>query len=239
MMNITKLESDNFWKKIRKSKDGCWNWERAVNRKGYGVAWFRGKVIPSHRLAWIIKNGEIEESHSIFRKCKNDLCCNPSHLFCDKHHAEHFRKDRFFSRVSKEKSGCWQWIGTTNKYGYGIICVDYKFKRAHRYSWEIHNGEIPKGLCVCHHCDNPKCVNPKHLFIGTKKDNTNDMMSKKRNNPPLGERCARAVLDIHKVRKIRNLLSEKVPQIEISRMFKVSVGAIACIHHKRTWRHLN
>ncbi len=89
--------------------------------------------------------------------------------------------DRFWSKVVKTDS-CWKWTGC-KKDGYGRINrgarglgSDY----AHRVSWLMHNGAIPEGLCVLHRCDNPECTNPGHLFLGTKKDNSRDMISKKR-----------------------------------------------------------
>ncbi len=86
------------------------------------------------------------------------------------------------STVNKE-TGCWEWSkGLTH--GYGVTFrnkIEYS-RRAHRLSYKIFVGPVPKGLLVCHHCDNPKCVNPKHLFIGTNMDNTTDKMRKGRWN---------------------------------------------------------
>jgi hypothetical protein len=95
--------------------------------------------------------------------------------------------DRFISKVKKKPSGCWEWQGTMKKNGYGIFQDrtregSGKQLQAHRFSFEIFHGEIPPGLLVCHHCDNPKCVNPEHLFLGTHKDNTQDMIRKGRQN---------------------------------------------------------
>ncbi len=77
---------------------------------------------------------------------------------------------------------CWFWMGSVNKKGYGQISTTRKFGPvlAHRLSWELHYGPIHEDLRVLHKCDNPKCVNPEHLFLGTPKRNTDDMMEKKR-----------------------------------------------------------
>ena len=78
-------------------------------------------------------------------------------------------------------TGCWNWIGSKHKSGYGHTSRT-KSGYAHRYIYELMIGEIPDGLCVCHHCDNPSCVNPDHMFVGTMADNMHDRDKKGRNN---------------------------------------------------------
>ena len=90
--------------------------------------------------------------------------------------------ERFWENVSKTET-CWVWIGHRKETNYGVISEGKRKgrpKSAHRYSWEIHNGPIPEGLCVLHRCDNPPCVNPEHLFLGTLADNAQDMLAKGR-----------------------------------------------------------
>lgn len=88
---------------------------------------------------------------------------------------------RFWKKVNKTKS-CWLWTASKHEFGYGIIGEDHSRNtlKAHRVSWKLANGEIPPGLQVLHKCDNPSCVNPKHLFLGTQSDNVKDMSRKGR-----------------------------------------------------------
>ena len=89
-------------------------------------------------------------------------------------------EDRFWRKV--DKSGeCWLWQGATYcRMHYGCLGIGGRTTRAHRFSWELHNGPIPDGLCVLHRCDVPRCVNPDHLFLGTKLDNMKDRTAKGR-----------------------------------------------------------
>jgi len=86
---------------------------------------------------------------------------------------------RFWPKVNKTQE-CWLWIGYRDARGYGRIMRQGKVCGTHRVSWEIHNGQIPEGMGVLHSCDNPPCVNPQHLFIGTQKDNMRDCTRKGR-----------------------------------------------------------
>lgn len=90
-------------------------------------------------------------------------------------------QELFWERTIKTKE-CWFWTGHKNPLGYGKLCRNNQKTcyYAHRLSWEFHNGPIPEGMCVLHKCDNPACVRPKHLFLGTRLDNNNDMFTKRR-----------------------------------------------------------
>lgn len=109
-------------------------------------------------------------------------------------------KNRLMSHVVvNDVSGCWEWQGSRRS-GYGRMIVGSRTDRtrrsesAHRVSYKLHYGEIPNGMEVCHRCDNPCCVNPDHLFLGTRQDNIDDRESKGRNRPPIGEKNGRAKL---------------------------------------------
>ena len=99
--------------------------------------------------------------------------------------------DRFWSKVKVGAADeCWEWQAGLDSDGYGRIQFDGKRQGAHRFSWILHNTDIPQGMCICHRCDNPACVNPNHLFLGTQVDNIYDMVSKNRNYlPPKATHC--------------------------------------------------
>jgi hypothetical protein len=147
----------------------------------------------------------------------------------------------FWSKVDKTDS-CWNWTASVNHHGYGQINGgSSKIKmtyKAHRLSWLIHFGAIPDGLIVMHRCDNRRCVNPEHLFVGTYADNTADMMAKGRqakNNGLKGELNPCAKLTNAQVREIRALYVPRNKRIskqkyikaeELAKMFNVSTASI-------------
>lgn len=110
----------------------------------------------------------------------------------------------FWERVHKTRT-CWVWTGPKNRDGYGCVSGN----RAHRYSWELINGKIPKGLSVLHRCDNPPCVNPKHLWLGTQTDNVMDMVAKGRCADVRYEANPRAKLTSEQVNSIKQRVHHK------------------------------
>src|ERR1043166_7633701 len=90
-------------------------------------------------------------------------------------------EQRVWPRIVIDGNGCWIWQGAKTTLGYGQVCINYKLIYAHRLVWELTVGPIPKGMNVLHRCDNPPCVNPLHLFLGTQMDNVLDCRKKGRN----------------------------------------------------------
>lgn len=103
------------------------------------------------------------------------------------------RADLFWSRVNKT-STCWLWTGRISCHGYGVVSVGRKRIGTHRFAWALVNGDIPSGLFVCHTCDVRNCVNPSHLFLGTQRDNVQDMLRKGRGVTGSSDRCKRGHL---------------------------------------------
>ena len=161
-------------------------------------------------------------------------------------------KDRFFEKVKKSPS-CWEWVGPKNNKGYGTMTVGSRtdgtrsYKFVHRISWELHNGPIPEhdsthGTCVCHKCDNPSCVNPDHLFLGTHSDNMADMAVKGRASKEptyIGENHPIAKLDDSKVRQIRKYHSAGAcTQLWLAQVYGVSNRTIANVANNEYWKHV-
>lgn len=151
-------------------------------------------------------------------------------------------EDRFWRFVVKgDESECWEWTGSLNNKGYGKIgenAPSRKTMLAHRASYVLHNGEIPNGFVVCHRCDNPKCVNPSHLFIGTNIDNVADMIAKGRDyrgEPRKGELHPGAKITADIVRSIRN---DDRPLSVIGKEYNITKGHVSNIKRGKVWKHI-
>jgi hypothetical protein len=169
--------------------------------------------------------------------------------------------DRFWKRVQKcgpmpehlRKLGrCWLWVAGTHPRGYGMFSAP-GCNYAHRFSWMIHKGGIPKGLEICHHCDNPSCVRPTHLFCGTHADNMHDLRDKGLHRPargvkhglhlhperaPMGERNSHAKLTQGEVVFIRRFAAQGNSHKRLAEIYGMGVSAISSIVRRRTWKHV-
>jgi hypothetical protein len=229
-----------FWRKVSKTKT-CWLWTGYVNPDGYAIMKVGNPRHPqnAHRVSWIIHFGEPSEKVKISQKCGNRICVNPEHLQTGQI-KEHQTFEQAFWKFAQKSKGCWKWNGEIDKDGYGRMKLPHsKGKRlAHRASWQVHNGEIPKGLCVLHKCDNPPCVNPDHLFLGTNRDNSDDMVRK--NRQARGSKSGRAILTESDVLKIRKMYKSNGHNIvAISKAFpQVKRVSIHDVVYRYAWKHI-
>jgi HNH endonuclease len=157
----------------------------------------------------------------------------------------HSLVERYWGKVIVKK-GCWGWKGSFHPDGYGYLTVRKRLENnyrknfyAHRISWEVHCGPIPEGLFVLHKCDNPPCTNPKHLFLGTNKDNMDDCSAKGRQNGKAkalpGSQNPMAIFDERDIPIIRK--STKTISA-IADLYGVSKSAIALIRQRKSWKHV-
>jgi hypothetical protein len=147
---------------------------------------------------------------------------------------------QFWCHVEKSV-GCWLWKGSITASGYGqtSYCPShgvYKSIRAHRVSWIIHFGEIPEGMCVCHACDTPLCVNPSHLWLGTSEQNTADREKKMRGVK--GERQTQAKLSDKSVIEILGLKGKGLTALQIGNRYGVSPTLIRMVLARKLWKHV-
>lgn len=147
---------------------------------------------------------------------------------------------RFWNKVLKKSSSeCWLWTGCTEKKGHGRFRDENnKLEMAHRYSYRLHKGHIPSGMCICHSCDNPSCVNPYHLWVGTKGDNNKDRASKGRNVNNRGSKHGQSRLTEEYVGRIRKGFLAGETQTDLAKKYGVSITAISKVCNRKTWKHI-
>ncbi len=142
----------------------------------------------------------------------------------------------FWGMMTKTEN-CWVWNGRKNPAGYGTLEFNKKTMLAHRLAWKLTNGEIPTKMQVCHHCDNPPCCNPKHLFLGTDQDNRTDMVNKGRSlygaRQPISKLTDDQTLEIRRLYRETDLLYK-----DIAKMFGISKSHVGHICLRKSWKHL-
>lgn len=147
--------------------------------------------------------------------------------------------DRFWNKVDiRGIDDCWLWQGGISN-GYGSFRLDGRAHASHRIAWELENGPISDGVCVCHKCDVRACCNPNHLFLGTRIDNNTDRDMKGRGKGAKGEQSGRAKLTNTQVTEIRRLYaSRKISQRKLATMFGVTHSTIGTIVRYEHWAHI-
>jgi HNH endonuclease len=185
--------------------------------------------------------------------CSVKECNSPLHVrdLCKKHYTrwQKYRdvnvvlnprdlttEQRFLRHVIKTKQ-CWIWIGSINEKGYGRFNLNGKCIRAHRVSYEIWKGKIHSKLYVLHTCDNRKCVNPKHLYLGDQLKNMDDMYKKKRNNQPKRENHPNSKLTSKKVKDIKKLLKSGMMGKDIALKYNLHKQTIYNINSGKIWNN--
>lgn len=159
---------------------------------------------------------------------------------------------RFWAKTLRnERTGCLEWAKHRNRTGYGHMKIRRNEQLAHRIAWVLHNGSLPDGLFVLHHCDNPACVEISHLFLGDHRANMADMAAKgrsrrgpnfliRRRRPGVarGERSGPAKLTDDSVRAIRTACASGEPEAIVGARYGVTQSNVSNIIHRKTWRHV-
>lgn len=153
-----------------------------------------------------------------------------THVFAGKPKTRPLR-ERFMEKFVVAENGCWEWTGMLQfKEGYGLIWRDGCHRLAHRASYELFVGAMKPKDCVLHRCDNRRCVNPDHLFLGTRTDNHNDMMAKGRHVNPNSKGLTPS--DVVEIR------TSALNQPQLARKFGVSQVLISRIQHRKCWKRV-
>ena len=144
--------------------------------------------------------------------------------------------ENFLLKVKISESGCWEWVGSKLKDGYGHFHVNRVGIPAHRYSYKFYKGEIPDGCVIRHTCDNPSCVNPDHLQVGTQKENYDDSKMKGRHSH--GEAHGNSVYSEQQIRKVMQLIADGIKPKVVSDKTGVALSTVYDIKGGRSWQHL-
>ena len=234
-MGAKRTTEERFWEKVEKT-DTCWFWTAGIC-EGFGqflVSWKPKRNSLAHRYSYELHFGTLPDNRRVEHTCGSRLCVKPEHLVA---RTEEERFWAFVCKLSESLDGCWIWTGGLDEDNYGLFTTSspHRMVKAHRYSWELANSfaiSTPT-LQVCHTCDNPPCVNPSHLFLGTGKDNAMDRISKGRG--ALGIKHPRAKLTEENVHFIRE---SSLGHTELARMLGVSISAVFYIRKGLTWKSL-
>lgn len=190
-----------------------------------------GKYHQAHRLSWTLFRSKLSAEDVVTRICESRSCVSPDHLVLKG------SPGWLESQCAVQPNGCWVWRNRCNAGGYGRFIVGGKDYLAHRFSFELFKGEIPKGMGALHTCDNPPCVNPEHIYAGAAKQNTCDMLSKGRE--AWGDRAGSGKLSADQVRAAFDMRRNGLLQREIADRLGVTQSSVSRLLSKQSWRRLH
>lgn len=209
---------------------GCRIWTGTRSGR-YGLIYIPTKGQRSaHVVAWECVHGLHLEGHEIRHTCENKLCVNVRHLVLFKVSAAEddikWQLERLKRRIIiNPKTGCWEWQGSKNSSEYGNIYVGKRHFKAHRLMWKCVYGDT-QGLQVLHKCDNPSCVRPSHLFLGTQAENMRDKVLK-----------GRAGIKLN-IEDVRDICTSKLSPKELAEKYAVNIRTIRRVLNRETWKHI-
>lgn len=191
----------------------------------------------------------IEERYKICKNCEALFkAIHNAYVYCNKKCRILGRKKlkeinfipRFKSKMGNiDQNGCINWNGYIHKYGYGVFTLrKNKYKKAHRLAYELFKGKIPKGMLICHSCDNRACVNPDHLFLGTHANNNHDAIDKGRAKKAQGENCFNSKFTKNQIYELRDLMAKGMSCYKLAKLYKVSRSTMLDIKNRVTWKHI-
>lgn len=220
------------------TEDECWEWMASKSSRGYGQISDGKRLQPSNRISYQLNVGEIPEGACVIQKCGNKLCVNPKHLYLGHKRSGSItpvpqRFEKLFAKGTP--TDCWEWQAVKNQGGYGRLLVEGRLQVAHRISYRIYVGELSEDIRVLHKCDNPGCVNPSHLFLGTQSDNMIDCSRKGRMVRPKGEDNHQSKLTKKAVQDIR---SSQESARKMSEKYGVTRQHIWRIRNNKFWKEV-
>ena len=240
----------DVWARCKEIDTGCTIWTGYWSQRVPPRVKIDGRRIFVAHLIWELHHGPVPSGRCVLHQCGNAACVRLEHLSVGRKPSTNVpryltlpARDVFMSLAAPVPSGCIEWQ-RTRRNGYGTIRIGRRQRVASRVSWEIHHGPIPDGLVVRHKCDNPPCVNPDHLEVGTAADNNRDARERKRSNapkPPIrwGETNHNAKLTAEKIRKIREAGAAGLKHHIIARKYGATRSNVQRIIARKAWAHVN
>jgi hypothetical protein len=224
---------------------GCWLWLGDTDKDGYGCKCINYRNTRAHRHAWTLYRGTIPNGHEVRHRCGVRLCVNPDHLTIRESMnaptIEAVRKRFEISVIPEPNTGCWLWMGKMDARGYGMMGYGGSDAHATRISWMLrHGAEPPSDRLMCHRCDNPPCVNPDHLFVGTTKDNIHDCWRKGRGSVNVRRKDGSRPRSLkpHEVLEIRAKHAAGATTKALAEEYGMTPTNMRFIVNRKTWGYL-